>query len=420
VRWWWVGFGLVGCVVLGVLAWFWGAAAADRGRSEAVDRLIRSRRYAEAVQQADEWIAAAPNSALAHYQRARALIGRDEPQEALEAADRARKLGFDIDRLSRILGIVYARSGKSAMAEPILRESEVRDRDPDCLVEETLARLYLADLRLGAALQAIERWSQAAPNDPRPDVLRAEIDRQMRVEPGTIASYYRSALERDPQFGPARLGLATTLREQGQYAAALEEYRRYLDQDPGSETALAGAGRCALDAGLEDEARGWFDQALRNDPDQVDALEGCAALALKKKDWETALGLLDRLVKLDPAGIEHHYRRSQALEHLKRTDEARAERGTTERLRRERAELDNLRLALIKSPRDPERQAELAAWLLEHDQIEEGLTLAQRLVQRPGGHPPTALRLSQYYEKQGNPGLANFYRTQARGGARTP
>jgi tetratricopeptide (TPR) repeat protein len=365
------------------------------------------------VEQADRWVAEAPRSAAAHFQRARALLARGDTQAALEAADQARKLGYDTERLSRILGIAYARGGRLTEAEPILRAASARDTPPDVLVEETLAQIDIEASRLGAALQAIERWSIVAPGDPRPDVLRAEIDRQLRVEPATIAGYYRSALERDPEFGPARLGLAEALRQQGQFANALQEYRCYLEHAPNDPTALAGAGRCALDAGLEEEARGFFDQAIREFPDQVEAIEGCVALAQRHGDWDLALGLLDRLVRLDPTDPEHHYRRALALERLKRSDEARVERETTELLRREITELNELRKDLIKRPSDQERQARLAAWLLDHDRTEEGLTLARQLADRPGGHAATALRLAQYYEQHGNPGLANYYRSRA-------
>ena len=411
---WWFALGLIAACLLGVFFWYQAGAAAERDRLQLIERLIRSRQYAEAVEQADRWVATAPKSAQAHFQRARALIGLNRPQDALEAADQAQGRGFDLVRLRRILGLSYVLGGRTEEAEPILAEAEAQDAQPDCLVEQALAQIYYGASRLGAAVQAIERWSRGAPEDPRPAVLRAEIDRQLRVEPVAVAVYYREALERDPQYGPAILGLAEMLREQGQFDVSLEQYRRYLEQNPNSAAALAGAGLCALGSGTEDEARSWFDRALRIDPDQVDALEGNVALALRHGEAEAALTVLDRLVKLDPGNPEHHYRRGVALERLKRPDEARDERETTERLRREIAELGNLRRALIKSPRDPERQAELSAWLLEHGYGEEGVTLAKQLLRRPGGHPQTALRVAQYYEKQGNTGLANYYRSQAR------
>jgi len=102
-----------------------------------------------------------------------------------------------------------------------------------------------------------------------------------------------------------------------------------------------------------------------------------------------------------------------ALERLGRSDEARAEREATDRLRRENTELDRLRKATIKKPRDVETRVELAHWLLDHDRGEEGVSLALQILRMPGGHPSTAEKLADYYARQGNTGLANYYRAQA-------
>ncbi len=400
-------------LVAGLAIWASGLLSTDRKQTEAIDRLIRNRQYEEARIQAEKWVDSAPGSGSAQFQKARALLAVNQPQQALEAADLARSLGMEDAQLARILGIIHARSGRNVEAEKILRQAQAMDTEPDCLVEETLAQLDMAALKFGPALKTIERWSRVSPTDPRPLFFRAEIDRQVGADLGVLVNEYRAALDRDPDFGPARLGLADILRKQGEPEQALEEFKRYLEKNPDAAAALAGAGQCALDLGLEDEARDWFDQAIQVDADQVTALEGRVAIALRAGEAADALPLLDRLVKRDPIHVEHHYQRAVALERLGRTDEARQEREITDRLRKENTELDRLRKATIKKPRDIEVRAELTHWLLDHDRGAEGVSLARQILQMPGGHPATAVKLSEYYARQGNTGLANYYRAQA-------
>ena len=65
-------------------------------------------------------------------------------------------------------------------------------------------------------------------------------------------------------------------------------------------------------------------------------------------------------------------------------------------------------------------QSRAAKWLLDHDQEEEGLVWAKRALEYPGGHPPTARILADYYTRKGNPAQANYYRLQAGSAAPAP
>jgi hypothetical protein len=51
--------------------------------------------------------------------------------------------------------------------------------------------------------------------------------------------------------------------------------------------------------------------------------------------------------------------------------------------------------------------------MLEHGHDEEGLRWARMILRDHPGHPETNRLMAAYYERRGNPGLANFYRLQA-------
>ena len=408
-----LGLGLLGLGTFTLLIWLTGLFSPDRGQAEAVDRLIRERKYEDALQQANRWATHAPKSGEAQFQKARCLLTCDQPEEALRLMELAESLGVSKLRVEGLMGVIYARSGRAGEAERLLRKAQAGSPESDPLVDETLARIDLGALRFGPALKSIDRWSKGSPKDPWPEMLRAEIDRQFGVHPEIIEDEYRAALDRDPKFGPARFGLAELLRKRGRLEDAIKEYETYLFENPEDAGAMSGLGTCSLDSGQEDVAREWFDKALTLNPNEVDALDGRVAIALRSGEAELALPLLDRLVKLEPLNVIHHYKRSLALDRLGRMDEATTERETCNRLRQEKDELDRLRKVAGKNYRDPAPQADLVSWLLSHDRAKEGLKLAQELIQRPGGHPRTAKLLADYYEQQGNKGLANFYRAKA-------
>ena len=104
-------------LVAGLAIWASGLLSTDRKQTEAIDRWIRTRQYEEARIQAEKWVDSAPGSGSAQFQKARALLAVNQPQQALEAADLARSRGMEDAQLARILGIIHARSGRNVEAE---------------------------------------------------------------------------------------------------------------------------------------------------------------------------------------------------------------------------------------------------------------------------------------------------------------
>jgi superkiller protein 3 len=376
-------------------------------------RTIDSERYAEALAPLDRWLRARPDSAEAHFLRGRALFHLDRGQEALGEFERAKDLGYPEGPLERFVGIILVRAGRLKDAEPMLERARSASNGPDPLLDEALAQLYLGTYRLGPALEVLNRWAQIAPDDPKPYLWKVEVDSRIDGGPGAIERDFQEALKRDPNLDGTRLKLAEILRIHGKNEAALPEYEAYLAKHPDDSKALAGAGLAAMDLGRKDEAIRRFDRALELDPDDVSALTGRAAIAMRDRKFDLAFPLLERAKKIDPHNPEIRYQLSLALDRLGRADEARAERAETERLRDEFAQLSEIRQALIKTPNDPELQHRAARWLIENGHVEEGLKWAQRALEAPGGHPPTAKFLSEYYASKGDTGLANFYGLQA-------
>jgi tetratricopeptide (TPR) repeat protein len=111
---------------------------------------------------------------------------------------------------------------------------------------------------------------------------------------------YRNAIEIDPRFAEARVGLAQTYARLGDHANALKEYVRAADLLPENTNVQLTAGAYLLLAGRPEEARARADAALKREPRNIEAhvLRGNALAGLK--DFEAAVSEIEGAIQLDP------------------------------------------------------------------------------------------------------------------------
>jgi len=171
-------------------------------------------------------------------------------------------------------------------------------------VEDVIAERVSEALRLRAAAaqqgQLRRRYTNNAP--AYTDYLRGRAAMAQYTPDGTrrAAEAFERALERDPEFTPARAGLA---------AAAADMYLRFAPAgDPEGWAERA-----------EREARA----ALDMDPDLAEAHLARAAVARKREfDWETAIAASRRALVLNPTLDQAHFFIAAAYYHLGYMEEA--------------------------------------------------------------------------------------------------
>ena len=112
--------------------------------------------------------------------------------------------------------------------------------------------------------------------------------------------------------------------------------------------------------------------------------------------------------------MEIRHRRGLCLARLGRHDEARAEQEEAARLREDDQRLSKLQQALVANPGDPRLQGEVMRWMFEHGHEEEGLRWARKILGERPNDPEANRLMAEYHERGGNPGLANYYRLQAK------
>jgi tetratricopeptide (TPR) repeat protein len=400
---------------VGALAYWFASEAPVRTDAEQARRAVRTRRFDEALAPLGRWLRAQPSSAEAHLLRARVAHARGDLAILEREIARAQALGGDPEEIRRLDALRLAASGRIAESEPILVERFRDASRPDPEVSRALASIYLRTYRFAAAEVVLKRWAAEAPDDPTPYLWMTEIDnRAEQGGPSRAAEHYREALRRDPSLDEARLGLAEALRESHQYELAGAEFGRYLKDHPDDPAALVGSARAAQALGKLDEAERLLDHALSVAPDPSEALRERAGIDLSRGHAASALRRLDAALEIDPFDAESHARRSLALNRLGRYDEAEAARERSESLRADELRLQETQRQFNLDPSNDRLRLEIARWMIEHGQGEQGVRWIQTILASDPGHPAANRLLAEYHEDRGDPGLANFYRLQAR------
>jgi Flp pilus assembly protein TadD len=329
----------------------------------------------------------------------------------MEATEHALKLGYERTPLKYLSAVLMARTGQSTGVELVLRQAFVEGQEPQVEIARELAAIYLTTFQFDRASVAIERWRKLAPEDPEPYLWRNEIDSRTAPEPAILIQNYRAALDRDPELGKARLGLAEQLRKAQRLEEAAREYATHLTRNPRDTDALIGIGRTSFGKGDIDDAVHSFEAALAVNPREPEALKELAQIDLRRGDFSRSCERLRAAIEIDPYDPDSHYNYAQALKFMGDDQQSRAEAELSARLRKEHERMTDIRDNLLKSPNDQKLRLDAAAWLLAHGHDDEGLAWAAQIIGAQPTHGPIHRLLADYYQRKGNAGLANYHRS---------
>jgi tetratricopeptide (TPR) repeat protein len=416
--WVWV-LGITVALVLIALPWLFFKVRTElaiRTDAQAARRLIALGKYQEAGAPLERWLKAKPNAAEPHFLAARAAIGLRLFDFGLAGLKKARSLGYPAAAIDRERGIALARARRLTEAEPILRKllTAGRDRKPDPEADEALAKCYIESFQISAAEEVIKRWIDDAPDDARAYYWKGEIGRRKTdIEQAELIDDFEHALRLDPSHDKARLALGELYLKAHRQEDAAREYTTHLNAHPDDPEACLGLGQIAAERGQDEEAIRLLDRALELAPRDNRSLIERGKLDFRRGKSTSALAFFDKAIEVDATEPEVHYQRSLVLARLGRTPEAKAEQEASVRLRQDKNKLDQLLKDLHRSPNDLQLQFNAARWLFDHGHPEEGLRWTEKILGEHPGHPETNRLLADFYDKQGNRGLANSYRVQA-------
>jgi tetratricopeptide (TPR) repeat protein len=322
-------FVCAGAVVLAAVALAgWIAAAAQSGRGapggaeasllERAGRAIAHGRAGEAEALAR---AAGPDDPVAAAVLARlaGARGRDEEALALLEGVAARHPSSEA---ALELGLLYQRLGRKAEAARVFN-GIVADAGRVAAPAD-LARVARAARALGQVRSANALYREALagrPGDPAINTAWGELFLE-KHQFGEAATSFRAAIERDPEWAPAHLGLAQAVADEDPPAAAAAA-RRALEIDPNLADAHVLLAELALDERRRPQARALLDRALAINPRHLRARALVAALAYVEGQSAAFEAEVRRLLAINPvygdvyrvtgALLAQHYRFDEAV-----------------------------------------------------------------------------------------------------------
>ena len=299
------------------------------------------------------WLAKQPRSGEAYYYKAWQALALDQPQQAVQAVDNARKLGFDPDLINCLTAIYDSRADRFGQAEPVLEQAFLAQTEPQEMVAKELARIYLSTYRLDRAAKAIERWRALAPEDPQPCLWSNEIASRSNAETAILIQNYRAALDRDPNLDKARLGLAQQLSKDRRFEEAEQEFRAFLQAKPQRHGRPSGAGSKRVPARRYRARQASFSEsALETNPRDPETLKELGQIDLRLGRLQKACERLKLLSQIEPFDHEVRYSYAQALKLAGDDGQSRIELAEAARLRKEHDQVVQLRYGVLKNPRD--------------------------------------------------------------------
>jgi tetratricopeptide (TPR) repeat protein len=111
---------------------------------------------------------------------------------------------------------------------------------------------------------------------------------------------FRAALQRDPDYVEALIGLGQVEALRGDQAAALKHFETAIEIDPHRPGAHISLGRLLESLGRPDDALAEYFRALEIEPNSAGVILRIAAIQLTRSQPDQALSRLDQVVELAP------------------------------------------------------------------------------------------------------------------------
>jgi len=222
------------------------------------ERAVRDGRAAEARPVLDNCLAFWPRDpdVLRLAARAARMTGDFPAAEAhLNACLRAEHGATEDTQLEFLL--MRAQRGEADEVAALLYGFVDRGHRDARLILETLALVYMHNLRYGPAYGALQRWAAAFPDDARVYHYRGWVLERLNQPQGAQEDYLR-ALELDPELDKVRLRVAEMYLEDKDPQQARPHLDRLVGKDPNRPEFLARLGVCRFLEGRHAEARQLF------------------------------------------------------------------------------------------------------------------------------------------------------------------
>jgi predicted Zn-dependent protease len=246
------------------------SASDDAGKAEAA---IVKGDWKTAEPLLDTWLAAHPDDASALFDAGYVADAQGRTDDAVTLYRKALVADPQSFEAEISLGLLLARTGKTAAAKPILEKATMMDPDPAEPKTKAKAWRALARIEMGKT-------------DGKVDTAQASID-------------LLEALKLTPETAADTLMAAQLAELEGQTTEAEAAYRRLLKTDPDSSAAVAGLAHLEIAARQYPDAEELLKSALQKSPGDP-TLTAQLAAVLVAEDKADALPLLQQFHTAHP------------------------------------------------------------------------------------------------------------------------
>ncbi|HEY9870284.1 MAG TPA: tetratricopeptide repeat protein, partial [Candidatus Obscuribacterales bacterium] len=222
-----------------------------RSMCDHAQRLIHSRRYPEAFDILNRALAIEPDCAEAHGFMGLALQNSGNPQQAIQAYQRALKLNPSMTFMYLNIGNCYLNLGQADAARPYLEHyRQLSARAPGAAQAESLLRRAQEAHDQQAFRQMVEQ-AELALEERRFADARRRFEQVVAVRPDFAHGHFQlgyawnqlgdnqkaiqefqTALQLDPKMKAAVLNIASSYQSLGDTASAIAWFERYLSMNP--------------------------------------------------------------------------------------------------------------------------------------------------------------------------------------------
>jgi tetratricopeptide (TPR) repeat protein len=369
----------------------------------AAQTAVKERRYDDAQRHLDVCLFVWPDSVPVRLLAARAarMSGHLPEAEAhLHRCVKLQKQGNDDVQLEFLL--LRIQRGEVDEVAPTLQRLADNHHPEESLILETLAAAYMHDHRYGPAIQVLDRWTHAMPEEALPYFWRGWVLERLDYSEEAMKEY-QQALALAPDVPNYRLQVAAMFLLKKNAPEALPHLEMLHRQFPERADVLSGLGQCRFLQGDLEGARPLLEAAVEKLPEDPPLLGTLAKLELQEGRPAKAEEWVRRLLKVDSSDPEALFTLHASLRAQGRTEEATAALAQYED---HKASLDRASRLLKEEAGAPTKQAstayEVGAIFLKVGPERLGLHWLHEALERDPGHQPSHRLLAEYYEKKGD------------------
>jgi predicted Zn-dependent protease len=388
-----------------------GRSALERGRDEARGDLESCLYF---------W----PNCAEAHLLAARAIrragyLDDDaiaQAQEHLRACQRLQKGPSDDVALE--WACLHAAGGDLADVEDYLHDVARKRPDRAPLALEALAQGYIRTYRTRDALDVLQQWLDARPDDETALALHGDVY-WVGNSPARAVDDYRRVVQADPERTEVRQRLAVGLIESGRYEEALGHLESVRAKRPGDPDVLVLLARCDAELDRPRQAEDALQAALAVRPGYGPALRTRGQIARRNGLPDEAERWLREAVAAKPEDYQSNFALSQALAEEGKGDEAKAQLARAEKIKDRNERIGEIvTREMSMRPHDAALHAELGKLLLDRGDRDAGERWLQSALALDPHLKAAHAALADYYKAQGDSEKAEEHRREAGATAR--